>query len=70
MEKKSSRKKYQTQKKILKIELSKPIKLIPKELKNFKLHLNSDKNILIFISGINISFLEYSNFFLCLILFS
>ncbi len=34
--------------KILKIELSEPIKLIPKELKNFKLQLNSDKNILIY----------------------
>ena len=34
--------------KILKIELSKPIKLIPKELKNFKLQLNSDNNILIY----------------------
>ena len=34
--------------KILKIELSKPVKLIPKELKNFKLQLNSDKNILIY----------------------
>ena len=34
--------------KILKIELSEPIKLIPEELKNFKLQLNSDKNILIY----------------------
>ena len=34
--------------KILKIELSEPIKLIPKELNNFKLQLNSDKNILIY----------------------
>ena len=34
--------------KILKIELSEPIKLIPKELENFKLQLNSDKNILIY----------------------
>ena len=34
--------------KILKIELSEPIKLIPKELKDFKLQLNSDKNILIY----------------------
>ena len=34
--------------KILKIDLSEPIKLIPKELVNFKLQLNSDKNILIY----------------------
>ena len=34
--------------KILKIELSEAIKLIPKELENFKLELNSDKNILIY----------------------
>jgi len=34
--------------KILKIELSEPIKLIPKELENFKLQLNNDKNILIY----------------------
>ena len=34
--------------KILKIELSEPIKLIPKELENFKLQLNHDKNILIY----------------------